>query len=189
MNKKSKPIEDISRGIEIEFNALRNEVLKRIEIREHISQITLGLAGVFQSVGLANPVIAFIYPTLSFFLAVGWAQNDIRIRQLGNYIRNKLEPALPGLAWESHRKNIEEQTRTSLWHFVILSHGGIFVTTQIMAIGIGIFKFTYTLIEQVLLGVDLLSILLTFILLEYVRRASDRIDFRSEKTNPKRRMP
>ena len=187
MNKKPPQILDISKGIEMEFNALREEVLKRIELREQITQITLGLAGVFLGVGLANPAIAFIYPTLSIFLAAGWAQNDLRIRQIGSYIRNNLETSLPGLGWESHRKAIEEQSRLGLLNFVLLSHGGIFALTQIMAIGIGLYKFTFTLAEQVLLGIDVFALFLTFILFEYVRRASYRIDFRPENTNPKRR--
>jgi hypothetical protein len=42
---------------------------------------------------------------------------------------------------------------------LILSHGGAFVFTQVVAIGIGILKFTSTPVEWVLLGADLVAIL------------------------------
>jgi hypothetical protein len=178
---------DIGRGIEVEFNVLREEVLKRIELREHITQITLGLAGAFLGVGLANPAVVFIYPTLSIFLAAGWAQNDIRIRQIGSYIHNFLEPSLPGLGWESYRRELEKLTRFGPWQFVLLSHGGIFAVTQIMAIGVGLYKFTFTLAEQILLGIDIFVLILTLILFEYVRKLSYRIDFHSGNINSIRR--
>lgn len=162
---------DVSRGFEIEFNALRSEVLKRIEMRQQIVSITLTLAGIFLAVGLSNSPVAFVYPSLATFLATGWAQNEIRIRQIGQYIRDRLEGALPGLGWEKYRRENEAKTRVGAWPLVILSPAGIFVFTQILAIGVGLYKFTFTTIEYVLFSFDVISVLLTFAILEYVRRS------------------
>ena len=126
-------------AVELEYNALRGEILKRIELRQQVLAITLTLAGVFLSVGLTENTVALIYPPLGAFLAIAWAQNDYRIRDLATYIRKNLEGPSTGLNYESYIQRLRgESTKLSAWRFVVISHNGIFLLTQLMAVGMAV---------------------------------------------------
>ena len=149
------------RGLVLEYETLRGEILKRIEMRQQIVAVTLTIAGVFLGVGLSTESVALIYPPLATFLAFGWAQNDYRIRELARYIRHEIEKNMPGLNYETYTRH-QRKTKEGLasWRFVVLSHGGIFLITQLLAIGIELFKFTFDPLELALLGLDLIAVLL-----------------------------
>jgi hypothetical protein len=53
------------------------------------------------SAGLAFDSVAFVYPILALFLALGWFQNDFRIADTAAYIRERIEPLFPGLNYEN----------------------------------------------------------------------------------------
>lgn len=150
-------------GIDLEYNSLRAEILKRIELRQQIISITLTLAGLILSFGLTNDTVALIYPPLAAFLSLGWAQNDFRIRDLATYIREHLEKGGTGLGYETYiQKNRPKDKRMSAWRVVVVSHNGIFIFTQLMAIGISLLKnptFSFSPLEWTLLGVDLVSMI------------------------------
>lgn len=156
------------RGIELEYNSLRGEILKRIELRQQIISVTLTLAGVFLGFGLTTATVALVYPPLAAFLAFGWAQNDFRIRDLAVYIRTRLEGEASGLGYE----NYVQEARTKgqglgTWRFVVLSHSGIFIFTQLMAVIIELAKYGplaqvapgFTPLTWFLLAVDAIAIL------------------------------
>jgi hypothetical protein len=88
--------------IATEYTALRAEILKRIELRQQFIAMTLTIAGVFLGVGVTTDTIALVYPLLSTFLAISWAQNDSNIRRLAVYIRGHLENKTPYLGWETY---------------------------------------------------------------------------------------
>jgi len=146
-----------------EYSALRSEILKRIEMRQQLISITLTLAGIFLSFGLANEMVTLVYPPLAMFLAFGWAQNDFRIRRMALYIRENLESLKIGLNYES-TMDIDRQTDSSLatWRFIVISHSGIFLFTQIMAVGIDILQsgLQFTPLRTGLLIIDAISILM-----------------------------
>ncbi len=149
------------RGLELEYETLRSEILKRVEMRQQIVAVTLTLAGVFLGVGLGTESVALIYPPLATLLAFNWAQNDYRIRAAARYIRHEIEGKMPGLNFETHthrRRGTGEGLAS--WRFIVLSHGGIILVTQLLAIGIELFKFTFDPLEWVLLGIDLVAVLL-----------------------------
>jgi hypothetical protein len=86
----------------IEYKALRDEILKRIEMRQNILSMAFTLVIAFStvsiSIGIFRPenhnflgLAAFVYPPIATFLALSWAQNDHRIRDLGYYIREHIE--------------------------------------------------------------------------------------------------
>ncbi len=159
--------------VALEYNALRAEILKRIELRQQIIAITLTIAGVFLGVGIGNKAVALVYPPIAYFLAVGWAQNDLKIRDLAIYIRERIEKRVPFLGWETEQQKRREQTQGRQWRFIILSHSGIFIFTQFVAMLIAVFGFTVSPVspvEWVLLGVDVLAVLLVFRLARQVRR-------------------
>ena len=152
-------------GIELEYNSLRSEILKRIELRQQLISITLTLAGVFLGIGLGTQSVALIYPPLAMFLAFGWAQNDFRIRSSAEYIREHLEKPSTGLMYE-HRVQARRASTSSLgeWRFVVISHIGIFIFTQVMAVVIELARTNFnlsslTLTQQILLVIDIISIL------------------------------
>jgi hypothetical protein len=65
-----------------EYQTLRNEILERIGIRHQIVSITLTICGVLLGFGLDKSEVALIYPMIAMFLAIGWAKNNVQIRQL-----------------------------------------------------------------------------------------------------------
>jgi hypothetical protein len=159
----------------IEYKTLREELLKRMELRQHVVQINLTIASLILSYGLiqriqntstgqmmASPEVALIYPPIAALLGLGWAQIENRIQVISEYIRVRIEKNIPDLCWETYmdefRKgdlgfansssgtkkfsNDEEliKIHDKLGRFgssILLSHGGVFIGTQIMALYIG----------------------------------------------------
>ena len=154
-------------GVDLEYNSLRGEILKRIELRQQIISITLTLAGIFLSFGLSTDTVALIYPPLAAFLSIAWAQNDFRIRDLATYIRENLETAPIGLGYETYVQRIRSNNKKlGAWRFVVISHTGIFIFTQLMAVGIELLKsmpIVLTPLEWVLLVIDFISILVVLL--------------------------
>ncbi|MBI5353472.1 MAG: hypothetical protein HZB50_12600 [Chloroflexi bacterium] len=154
-------------GVDLEYNSLRGEILKRIELRQQIISITLTLAGIFLSFGLSTDTVAMIYPPLAAFLAIAWAQNDLRIRDLATYIRENLETVPIGLGYETYVQRARQKNKKlSTWRYVVISHTGIFIFTQLMAIGIELLKsmpIVLTPLKWVLLVIDLISILVVLL--------------------------
>jgi hypothetical protein len=150
-------------GLGWEYNSLRSEILKRIELRQQIISITLTLAGVFLSFGLANELVPLIYPPLAMFLAFGWSQNDFRIRRLSSHIRSELETRGIGLIYETKTQKVRQDEKgMGAWRFVVISHSGIFLFTQVMAVGIELLRsgITGVGLQTGLLIVDGISILM-----------------------------
>jgi hypothetical protein len=157
-------------GIALEYNTLRDEVIKRIELRQHFVSMTLTIAGVFLGVGASTAVGAttvvggtagaatLVYPAIAAFIAIAWMQNEERIKDLAIYIRKRIERKLPGLGWETHIQNKRRKTGMKSWRFVITSHAGVLMLTQIIAISIGLLRFQCTAVEWILLGFDLLAV-------------------------------
>ena len=154
-------------GVDLEYNSLRGEILKRIELRQQIISITLTLAGIFLSFGLSTDTVALIYPPLAAFLAIAWAQNDFRIRDLATYIRENLETAPIGLGYETYVQRVRSNNKKlGAWRFVVISHTGIFIFTQLMAVGIELLKsmpIVLTPLKWVLLVIDFVSILVVLL--------------------------
>ena len=154
-------------GVDLEYNSLRGEILKRIELRQQIISITLTLAGIFLSFGLSTDTVALIYPPLAAFLSIAWAQNDFRIRDLATYIRENLETAPIGLGYETYVQRVRSNNKKlGAWRFVVISHTGIFIFTQLMAVGIELLKsmpIVLTPLEWVLIVIDFISILVVLL--------------------------
>ena len=156
---------------EIEYATLREEVLKRIESRQQTISIALTLAGAFLGLGWnAGAVVILIYPLIALLLAVGWAQNEVFIMQINAYIRDHLEGEQTGLGWQRYSKQGMSELRVFGWPLEILAIGGIFILTQIMAVGLGSFRFTNTLPEWLLMILAIAAIAGSFLLLGYMRR-------------------
>lgn len=168
----NRPVPSLS-STEIEYATLREEVLKRVESRQQTISIALTLAGAFLGLGWnAGAVVILLYPLIALLLAVGWAQNEIFIKQLNAYIRDHLEGEGTGLGWQRYTHQRMSELRVFGWPLEVLAIGGIFILTQLMAIGLGAFRFSSSPLEWLLLALDIAAIALLLVLLEYVRRRS-----------------
>ncbi len=96
MNTKINPEE--RKEILAEYSALRDEIIKRIDIRHNIVIFTLIFAGTFLTLSTQiieqSTLLLLFYPILATFLAALWAHSDIRVSQIGEYIRNNIEAKL-----------------------------------------------------------------------------------------------
>ena len=156
-----------------EYQSLREEILKRIEIRQQVLTFTLVVAGAILSYGTAKPddgVILLLYPLLALFLAIAWMQSDVRAGEIGNYIKDQIETKLDGIRWETYirQKKIDEK-KSILKKANAISASGVFVTTSLVAMLIGISKIDFAAfavskyyIEIVLVIVDAVAVIYMF---------------------------
>lgn len=165
-------IEQQLRIVETEYVSLREEMVKRIEGRQQIISITLTLAGAFLGIGWGSggAVPILIYPSLAFLLALSWAQSEIRIFQIGEYIHQRLESSIPQLGWEKYWREHQGQTRLFGLPIALVASAGIFLLTQIMAVVLGVLRFTGVFPEWIMLMVDVVIILLTFGVARWVQQ-------------------
>jgi F0F1-type ATP synthase membrane subunit c/vacuolar-type H+-ATPase subunit K len=161
---------------EIEYATLREEMLKRMEARTQYISITLTIGGAFLGVGWGQGAVALLlFPPLAALLAAAWAQNETRLLQLSAYIRDHLETKIPGLGWERFSREMDERSQSSSWMLNLLSVGGIFLLTQLLAIFLGGIRLTQNrpaLFEYVLLGIAVASVFVVLSLINHVRRQS-----------------
>ena len=69
-------------GFEVEYRALRDESLKRIELRQQTVSIALTIAGVFLGVGIGTRAVALVYPPLALALAISYQESGWNHRQV-----------------------------------------------------------------------------------------------------------
>lgn len=158
------------RFLELEYQQCRAEILKRIELRQQLIQITLTFAGVLIGVGVQsrNMLISSIYPPLAFCFAMLWAQNDIRGRQLGQYIREEIEGGMS--RWENfYRSQLSAETVFCGYPLSILAPGGAFIVSEVVAIIFLVFYAVNSSKERwILLFIDILALLGTILLFQQV---------------------
>jgi len=160
-------------SVEIEYASLREEILKRIESRQQTISVALTLAGAFLGIGWnAGAVVILLYPLIALLLAVGWAQNEVFIKQINAYIRDNLEGQQTGLGFQQYTSQRMTELRIFGWPLEILAIGGIFILTQLMAVGLGTYQMRSSSIEWILLILDIVAIIALGGLLDYVRRRS-----------------
>jgi len=167
-----------------EYKALRDEILKRVEFRYQLLNLTLISAGTLLGAGLnANSApVLLVYPIVAAFLAAGWAHNGEAITSMVKYVREELEETHTGLGWETYLLKHPDR------HFIYRGLGliyaaGIFLTTQFIALMLGLIKTTsapvdYQNTDLVLLVADVIAILCTIAVLLINRRATRRSDLR-----------
>jgi len=145
-----------------EFNALNSEIVKRLEIQYQFIALTLIVAGTFLSLGSqtnTNPVVLLVYPIIALFLAIGWQQNAIVIRQLGLYIRDRIESRVAGGGWESYKKSMSLISQRNL---TTLFTRGTFIGTQLVAVVIALPRLVFSGLEIVMLTIDVIAVMITF---------------------------
>ena len=123
-----------------EYKTLRNDIQQRIQFRFQIFGLLPIAMGALFPLGLqgeapsAMPLL--IYPVIALFLTLSWVQQGVIMIKLARYIRDEIEPKLPGLAWEQ-TLNRESKRVSGFSLLGLLAISGLIVVSQIMAITLG----------------------------------------------------
>ena len=134
------------------YAAMRDEILKRMELRNNIISFTLVLAGVFLALGGQlsgedpSPFPFLLYPILAGCLAAAWTHSDIRVGDLGRYLKKHIEPKMEAIdmRWEHFLKETYNKPGREIFilkYIVQIYAAGVFVVTQLLAIALAIAEF------------------------------------------------
>jgi hypothetical protein len=155
---------------EAEYTTLREEVLRRIDARQQTLSVTMGLAGAFVGLGWgAGSTVLLMYPLIALFLAISWAQNEVFIKQINAYIRDNLEN---GAGYQNYSRESKTEIRIWGWPIEVIAIGGVFLLTQVMAIGLGMYRFENASIQWILLILDIAAVVGMGAVVNYIRQKS-----------------
>ena len=80
--------------LKLEYTTLRGELIKRVELRQRLLEIAVISAGAILALNLTwdqYPLILLAYPIVVMFLGLVWMHHDLRLQNLGTYIRWQIE--------------------------------------------------------------------------------------------------
>ena len=149
-----------------EYRSLRDETLKRVDLRSQILSFTLAFAASMLTLGLganAYRSALLIYPIIAFFFAVGFAYNTLMLIEIGSYIRT-IESRIPGLGWAGYLK-----TRYGgIEPFEVFSYAGLFLGTQFIAIALyDSFGLPLTRVDAIVRNLSLAALVGTLLTIVY----------------------
>jgi len=166
----------------VEYSALREEIVKRIELEYQLIYLSLATFGVICGLGLPArlSLVILLYPLFAAFLAVGWVNSDHSIQCIANYIKSQIEVKFgeDETGWEHH---FEHQRSNGL---SALSVGGTFIGTSLVAILVGISLAHLDATEILLLVLSGASLVFSLILLLWYFSKRQN----SARTDPKQRQ-
>lgn len=117
--------------LKLEYPALRAELLKRIELRQDLLKLALTVASALLVVAVTQSALALFatYSPIVFCFTLLWAQNDLRGRQIGQYIHDHIEA--PSSGWEHHyRAELAGSTQLAGARLSIAAPFGTFLVLQ-----------------------------------------------------------
>src|SRR5260221_697441 len=170
------PKEKIDAGVNIslltaEYNVLRAETLKRIEIRHQLTSLALVAPGTILAVGLQskNAFLLLSYPILACFLWAVWIANARGIHEIGKYLR-KIETKVGenNIGWE-HFSSLKSKPFRFIGY---MGSGAILIFTDLLTLLAGITIGKFDISEKILLICSILSMVLSitmFVILEVKR--------------------
>jgi uncharacterized membrane protein YfcA len=154
-----------------QYNALREEILKRVELRYQIVSLTLIVFGTTLSFGLQahSSSTVLLYPIIALFLAASWIHNGFGIKEIGNYIRDQIESTVGEdiIGWE-HRVRSQRKRLGGLG-LSFLSAGGVFIGTSLLAILTAVPLAKFDTIEILFFILATISLISSVVLLGYYR--------------------
>lgn len=87
-----------------EYSALREELLKRIELNHQVISIAVFALGTLLAAGvqIQNAEVVLVYPLLAMLLSGVWAYNERRSQRIQAYIRDRIEARVGqgNMGWE-----------------------------------------------------------------------------------------
>jgi hypothetical protein len=144
-----------------EYEALRDEITTRLELRQQMFTFVLIVAGTFLSLGfqsLALSMASLVYPVIGVFLAAYFEHNDEKIGSLSAYLR-QFEENYHLQGWETYRQGKRQKKKresptfsaalrscslsafglfiSSSFRSLSFSARGLFLTTQVLSLAIG----------------------------------------------------
>ena len=152
-----------------EYNALREEIVKHIEIEHQLISLALIAPGTILTIGFQtnNASLIFLYPILGLFLSIVWLANYESVYNLASYIRTHIEANAGhnNIGWESTRKST--LPGWNAWSDSLYFYGsrGILIGTELLALLAGLLLTKHNLTENILLAVASVSSIVTIILL------------------------
>jgi hypothetical protein len=106
-----------------EYKALRDEIVKRIELQNQIFPVLLVAFGTIITVGVQSQnggLIILLYPIIALFLSFAWVSQTEAIQSAAIYIKEYIE--IDNHSWEN-RYNIKDIVQNSI-KFDVTTHGG-----------------------------------------------------------------
>jgi hypothetical protein len=145
-----------------EYQALRAEILKRSEFQHQLATLALVATGTFLSV--ASRTASMAYPILAMFLAAQWGQHDLRIRQIGLYVMNRVERPFLGDArgWEGVQRG-SARVLPGIRSVSRFSARGVFVGSQLLVLGVSLPGQALRTEHVVLLALDVPAVILALL--------------------------
>ena len=116
-----------------EYKTLRDETLKRVDLRFRIHNLTLVALGALFTVSSSaggQPSILLVYPILALFFAVAYVYESMMLVEIGAYLRRIEESNQIPLGWVTHLK---ERYR-KIEPLELASSFGLFIGTQAVAL-------------------------------------------------------
>lgn len=140
-----------------EYSALREEIIKRIELEYQVIYITLFIFSTMCGIAVAYKISIIIlpYPILCVLLTSAWVNSDFSIFYITEYIKTQIETKIGEgtTGWEHYLAPQKPLLLSSL------SVGGTFVITALIAIWIGASSATRDTIGIILLILDLIGVM------------------------------
>lgn len=107
-----------------EYNSLRSEIQQRISQQTTLLQVAITAWGLILSYSTGKDVgtiydrvhIILIYPLIAYFLSFGWAFNNTRICQIGNYLKQRekqLSKHFKFIGWENYVYDVDNKSRAN----------------------------------------------------------------------------
>lgn len=127
-----------------EYQALRNEILKRIEFRNNFFYYGIVLSGAFFGITQIDSIdytIILFYPFLNFFLVSAWVHEDLRIHEIGNYLKTSIEQEVKFIKFESYLFELNEKKEAKFKLLPEFSAKWFFLIMDIVFMGIALFGF------------------------------------------------
>lgn len=168
-----------------EYGALREEIIKRIELEYQFINLSLAIFGILCGVGLQSHsgLIVLLYPLLCIWLTLAWVNSDTSILYIAQYIKNEIEANFGenNVGWEHYFENQKKHASST---FSVL---GVFVGTSVASIVIGPILSSFNFTEAAFLFIAVLcSVFSTFLVIRYSfkRRKSIHIPIQNSKKIP-----
>ena len=165
------------RMLEAEYNALRDEIVKRLEAEHRVINYALAAMATLTTLSYSNQLqipkaVLLLYPWFAFFLAAEWAFNNMRVCQIGAYLL-QLEQAV-GWSWQGlkggweyylHQSTLNRHPLSKSLTAVFIAYG-VFPVTQAAAIVIAFRSSLQGSPEDLILGsLDALLVAFTILLI------------------------
>lgn len=145
---------------EKEYDCLRQEILKRLEIQHTLLNIKLTTDAVFLGLGINSNsnLLLLLVPIFSLLFTIVWRNNTYYKARISAYIILNYQNNLTNGSWEFDRHTVDKSH--SFFHRAFMASGvfGLFIISPIIGLAIVISKESANSIEQILIIVDFFAI-------------------------------